>query len=178
MLEITTEREFNDWLDLHNRRTMSPNQLQTALERRHEVENVTSTYNYVDQRATVSVAFKNGGSAVLRKNDLESFMGGQFRIAQLSTGTHDYDFSRRDGVFVQVELTFDGELSIRTLDNDATVAEEQIVMPDAQTVQFASRHMPIDMMTEAVEQVIRTTLENQVKQAQLALNVFNAKNLY
>jgi hypothetical protein len=178
MLEITTEHEFNEWLDLHNRRTMSPRQLQTVLEHRHEVENVTSKYDYVDQQATVSVKFKNGGSAILRKNDLESFMGGQFRIAHLNAGTHDYDFSRRDNVFVQVELTFDGNLSIRILDDDATVAEEQIVMPDAQTIQFASRTMPIDMMTEAVEQVIRTTLENQVKQAQLALNVFNAKNLY
>ena len=177
MIELTSETRFNNWLDLHQRRRMSRENLSQALTNRHEVETVSSSYHDMDSFSIINVTLKDGGQVTLRKNDLESFFGGDFRITKFIAGTEDYDFSRRDNRFMQVTLTTTGSLTVTELPVDAHVQEETIIVVD-DTMQFASRTMPIDLMIEAVEQAIRNKLETQLKLAETNLARFNQSELY
>lgn len=178
MIELTSETRFNNWLDLHQRRRMSRENLSRALTNRHEVETVSSSYHDMDSFSIINVVLKDGGQVTLRKNDLESFFGGNFRITKFIAGTEDYDFSRRDNRFMQVTLTTTGSLTVAELPADAHVQEETIIVVDDDTMQFASRTMPIDFMVEAVEQAIRNKLETQLKLAETNLARFNQSELY
>lgn len=178
MIELTSETQFNKWLDLHRRRQMSRQDLSQALTNRHEVETVNSSYHDTDQFSIINVMLKDGGQVTLRKNDLESFFGGNFRITKFIAGTEDYDFSRRDDRFMQVTLTTTGSLTVAELPAGAHVEEESIIVVDTNTMQFASRTMPIDFMVEAVEQAIRNKLETQLKLAETNLARFNQSELY
>lgn len=178
MIELTSETQFNKWLDLHRRRRMSRQALSQVLTNRHEVETVSSSYHDMDSFSIINVALKDGGQVMLRKNDLESFFGGDFRITKFVAGTEDYDFSRRDNRFMQVTLTTTGSLTVAELPADAHIQEETIIVVDDDTMQFASRIMPIDLMIEAVEQAIRNKLETQLKLAETNLACFNQSELY
>lgn len=178
MIELTSETQFNKWLDLHGRRRASIENLSQALTNRHEVETVSSSYHDMDSFSIINVTLKDGGQVTLRKNDLESFFGGNFRITKFIAGTEDYDFSRRDNRFMQVTLTTTGSLTVAELPVTAHVKEETIIVVDDNVMQFASRTMPIDFMVEAVEQAIRNKLETQLKLAETNLARFNQSELY
>lgn len=178
MIELTSETQFNKWLDLHQRRRMSRENLSQALTNRHEVESISSSYHDMDSFSIINVVLKDGGQVVLRKNDLESFFGGDFRITKFVAGTEDYDFSRRDNRFMQVTLTTTGSLTVAELPVATHVEEETIIVVDDNAMQFASRTMPIDFMVEAVEQAIRNKLETQLKLAETNLARFNQSELY
>lgn len=178
MIELTSETQFNKWLDLHRRRRMSGENLSQALTNRHEVETVNSSHHDTDQLSIINVTLKDGGQVMLHKSDLESFFGGDFRITKFIAGTEDYDFSRRDNRFMQVTLTTTGSLTVAELPVTAHVEEETIIVVDDNAMQFASRTMPIDFMVEAVEQAIRNKLETQLKLAETNLARFNQSELY
>lgn len=109
---------------------------------------------------------------------MKVFFGGDFRITKFVAGTEDYDFSRRDNRFMQVTLTTTGSLTVAELPAGAHVEEESIIVVDTNTMQFASRTMPIDFMVEAVEQAIRNKLEAQFRLAESNLARFNQSELY
>lgn len=73
MIELTSETQFNKWLDLHRRRRMSGQDLSQALTNRHEVETVNSSHHDTDQLSIINVTLKDGGQVMLHKSDLESF---------------------------------------------------------------------------------------------------------